>query len=165
MLATGLTAVLAFRAPGASPGTDDVVRQARAAGVPVVVCQPPDAPPPRVVNRRTAPFTVDIGRPAPWGNPFNWRPDTSAARRVPDRAAALPAHRAWLLQQPDLLAQIPALRGETLGCRCKPAACHGDALARRAALPDSVLQRLTAAAFAGAVRLRPTLLARQGIRL
>jgi hypothetical protein len=147
MLATGVTAVWAFRAPGASPGTDDMMRQARAAGVPVVVCRPPAAPPPRVVNRRTAPFTVYIGRPSRWGNPFRWAPDTPAPWRVADRAAAVAAYRAWIVRQPALLAQLPVLRGQTLGCWCKPAACHGDVLAALAALPDPVIQRLAARAL------------------
>jgi len=157
MLATGVTAVWAFRAPGASPGTDDMMRQARAAGVPVVVCRPPASPPPRVVNRRTAPFTVYIGRPSRWGNPFRWAPDTPAPWRVADRAAAVAAYRAWIVRQPALLAQLPTLRGQTLGCWCKPAACHGDVLAALAALPDPVIQRLAAAARVDAVRLRSPL--------
>ncbi|MCY0885078.1 MAG: hypothetical protein OWV35_04255 [Firmicutes bacterium] len=37
MLARGVDVVLAFRAPGPSPGTDDLIRQARAAGVRVWV--------------------------------------------------------------------------------------------------------------------------------
>lgn len=40
MLASGLDAVYAFRLPGASPGTDHMVRIARRAGVPVKVFMP-----------------------------------------------------------------------------------------------------------------------------
>jgi hypothetical protein len=37
MLASGIDQVLAFRADGPSPGTDDCVAQARARGIPVTV--------------------------------------------------------------------------------------------------------------------------------
>ena len=42
MLAHGADAVYAFRLPGHSPGTDDMVRIARNAGVPVVLVHPGD---------------------------------------------------------------------------------------------------------------------------
>lgn len=37
-------------------------------------------------------------------------------------------YRTWLLDQPQLLAELEELRGKTLICSCKPAACHGDVL-------------------------------------
>ncbi|WP_020373484.1 hypothetical protein [Sulfobacillus thermosulfidooxidans] len=40
MLATGVDAVYAFRLPGSSPGTDDMIRQARAAQIPVKCLMP-----------------------------------------------------------------------------------------------------------------------------
>ena len=36
-------------------------------------------------------------------------------------------HR-WLLQQPNLLAALPELRGKDLVCWCAPERCHGDIL-------------------------------------
>ncbi len=41
----------------------------------------------------------------------------------------------WLLQQPELMAALPELRGKVLGCWCSPNACHGDVLARLADSP------------------------------
>lgn len=41
MLARGVDAVYAFRCPGHSPGTDDMVHAARMAKVPVVMGRPP----------------------------------------------------------------------------------------------------------------------------
>jgi Domain of unknown function (DUF4326) len=37
-------------------------------------------------------------------------------------------YRQWLCDQPDLLAQLPELRGRDLVCWCAPEACHGDVL-------------------------------------
>jgi hypothetical protein len=51
--------------------------------------------------------------------------------------AAIAAYADWIQTQPQLLAALPELKGKTLGCWCKPQACHGDILARLAdALPD-----------------------------
>lgn len=41
-------------------------------------------------------------------------------------------YRAYLLERPDLLDQVPALRGKTLACWCAPELCHGDILAELA---------------------------------
>jgi hypothetical protein len=38
-------------------------------------------------------------------------------------------YRDWIAIRPELLAQLSELRGKTLGCYCKPEACHGDVLA------------------------------------
>ena len=38
----------------------------------------------------------------------------------------------YLESRPDLLAQIPSLRGKLLVCWCKPLRCHGDRLAELA---------------------------------
>jgi hypothetical protein len=78
-----------------------------------------------VVNVRTDPYDVYIGRPSKWGNPFR-------LRREGDRGAVLIQYRAWLMTRPDLLSQLGELRGKVLGCWCKPKACHGDVLAELA---------------------------------
>lgn len=72
---------------------------------------------------------VYIGRPSIWGNPFSHRPDTLARYRVASRAEAIAAYAHWLQTQPALLRQLHTLKGKTLGCWCKPQACHGDILA------------------------------------
>jgi hypothetical protein len=73
-------------------------------------------------------YTVYIGRawaglPASkWGNPF----------RGP---GACNKYRIWIRHQPHLMAAIPELVDQTLGCwchdcdgMCSPATCHGDVL-------------------------------------
>ena len=79
----------------------------------------------RVVNRRAEPHDVYIGRGSIWGNPFKIGADGT-------REEVIAKYRDRLLASPTLLAQLPTLRGKTLGCYCKPAACHGDVLAELA---------------------------------
>jgi len=76
----------------------------------------------RVVHLRREPWDVRIDRRSKWGNPFRIPRDGDRAtviRRYADEH--LPAH-------PELLADLQELRGKTLGCWCKPLACHGDVL-------------------------------------
>jgi hypothetical protein len=79
----------------------------------------------RVVHCRREPYDVLIDRSTPLGNPF-------VIGRDGDRDQVIAAYGRYLAGRPDLLAMIPALRGKRLGCWCKPAACHGDTLARLA---------------------------------
>lgn len=65
---------------------------------------------------------VYIGRGSKWGNPF-------VIGRDGDRAEVIRLYREYLLSRPDLLAEVRSLKGKTLGCYCKPQACHGDLLA------------------------------------
>jgi hypothetical protein len=86
----------------------------------------------KVVNKRKhkpTPDDVYIGRPSKWGNPYSHMPGTLAQYRVATRQEALDRYREWILQQPELMAALPELRGKTLICWCKPASCHGDVLA------------------------------------
>lgn len=56
-----------------------------------------------------------------------------------NRAEVIAKYERWLQTQPALLVDLHTLRGKTLACWCKPAACHGDALARLAdSLPGGV---------------------------
>jgi hypothetical protein len=158
MLATGIDRVVAFRLPGASPGTDHMVRMARAARIPteVIAAAPtlePLPPKTRVVHCKCASYDVYIGRGpgSVWGNPFTFKPGTSAPHVVATREAAVEAYRLWLLRQPELLARVKELRGKVLGCWCKPAACHGDILARLADLPEVALDQLVTQARRHAV--------------
>jgi len=81
----------------------------------------------RVVNRRThrQDETVYIGRGSMWGNRFVIGQDGSRARVIWKYAYDL-----WLrLKAGNItLQQLRDLRDETLGCYCKPHACHGDVL-------------------------------------
>ncbi|HET8908146.1 MAG TPA: DUF4326 domain-containing protein [Ktedonobacterales bacterium] len=92
----------------------------------------------RVVHCRKDAFDIYIGRPMPrfpdlravgWGNPFKSAPGVDAIAK----------YREWLMQQPQLLARLPELRGKRLGCWCAPKGglpgniaghiCHGEVLA------------------------------------
>jgi hypothetical protein len=87
----------------------------------------------KVVHLRAAPYDVYIGRAmprqrlkgSPLANPY-------VIGRDGTREEVLASYRAWLMGRPDLLALVPALKGKTLGCWCKPLACHGDLLAQLA---------------------------------
>jgi hypothetical protein len=80
---------------------------------------------PKVVNIENEPFDIFIGRPSKWGNPFKIdEPYT--------RSEAIRLHAEWITTQGVLLSQLDKLRGKTLGCYCKPEACHGDILLRMA---------------------------------
>ena len=89
-----------------------------------------------VVNVRRDEFDVYIGRRSVvmvgskrehlvdegWGNPFAIGHDGT-------REEVIEKYRAWILEQPALLARLPELRDKRLGCWCAPKACHGDVLA------------------------------------
>jgi hypothetical protein len=84
----------------------------------------------RVVHFRKEKCDVYIGRPSEWGNPYSHIKDkkTRAEFIVKSREEAVSKYREWILQQPHLLDKLESLRGKTLGCWCKPKACHGDVL-------------------------------------
>lgn len=79
----------------------------------------------KVVHCRKERFDVYIGRPSKWGNPFPITPDR-------DREEVIEMYHVWVLDKPELLRDLYQLKGKTLGCWCKPNACHGDVLARLA---------------------------------
>jgi hypothetical protein len=69
---------------------------------------------------------VYIGRPSKWGKPFVIDKDGTREEVV---------HRyehEHLAARPDLMADLPELRGKDLACWCAPKACHGDVLLRLA---------------------------------
>lgn len=79
---------------------------------------------PRVLNkaRDVIPTgAVYVGRPTKWGNPF-------ALGRDGDRATVVRKYREWIQGRPDLLRDLPTLRGKDLVCWCAPQACHADIL-------------------------------------
>lgn len=84
----------------------------------------------KVVNLRREKYDVYIGRAGHghdgyFGNPF----PIEASRR----SETLDKFRAYFAERietdPDFKARVLALKGKTLGCFCKPAACHGDVIA------------------------------------
>jgi hypothetical protein len=70
-----------------------------------------------------SPGCVYVGRPSKWGNPYRIGCDG-------DRAEVIRKYRRYLFHQPDLLAALPELTGQQLGCWCKPQPCHADILIR-----------------------------------
>lgn len=57
-----------------------------------------------------------------WGNPFR-------IGRDGDRVEVLRKYRRYLEKHPELIEKARReLTGKTLGCFCKPQACHGDIL-------------------------------------
>lgn len=62
-----------------------------------------------------------------WSNPFKLGPHAGAQQRQD----VLDKYEAHIRSRPDLLARIgDELSGKTLGCWCKPEACHGDVLVK-----------------------------------
>lgn len=45
-----------------------------------------------------------------------------------DRTTVIAKCRAWVCDQPELMAALPDLRGRNLACFCAPVAWHGDVL-------------------------------------
>lgn len=74
-----------------------------------------------VVNMRDDFYDVSITRPGQWGNPFIIGVDGT-------HLEVIVKYREWIMTQPQLLAQLPMLKGKRLGCLCKPLPCHGDVL-------------------------------------
>jgi Domain of unknown function (DUF4326) len=77
----------------------------------------------RVVHNQREPFDVYIGRPSKWGNPF--REGEHGTRRQ-----VIEKYESWIRGNPELLAQLPELKGKVLGCWCHPKSCHGDVLVK-----------------------------------
>ena len=75
----------------------------------------------RIVNLRTQPYDVFIGRPSKWGNPF-------AVGRDGTREQVIRMYEVHLRHNPRLLADLPELVGKVLGCYCAPLPCHGEVL-------------------------------------
>jgi len=102
----------------------------------------------RVVNRRwTQDYDVYVGRGSIFGNPFTHLYSSLRTFRIPDangelttvpvvtvtsREEAIERYRAWVVQQPGILRQIPKLKGKVLACYCVPEACHAQVLAEMA---------------------------------
>ena len=78
-----------------------------------------------VVNLRIEYYTKYIGRAYyhpgnKFANPYKIGPDGT-------RADVLAKHKKDFYENPELQAAVwQELRGEILGCFCKPLACHGD---------------------------------------
>lgn len=82
----------------------------------------------KVVHCKKEPYDVYIGRGSKWGNPYSHKEGTQAKFIVASRKEAIEKYREYILNSPELLNCLHELRGQTLGCWCKPKACHGDVL-------------------------------------
>jgi hypothetical protein len=91
-----------------------------------------------VVHCQKSKYDVYIGRAnrsfgllgSKWSNPFKIGVDGT-------RLEVIEKYRQWLLGQPELLKDLPSLRGKILGCWCAPNSCHGyvlEELANKSAL-------------------------------
>lgn len=82
----------------------------------------------KVANKdRGEEFDVYIGRGSPWGNPFAiWENGN-------DRQSVIEKFQEYfeetILADPIKRKALIGLKGKTLGCHCKPLACHGDVIA------------------------------------
>lgn len=69
-----------------------------------------------------------IGRSTRFGNPFRMKKDGGDY----SREGCVEAYREWFHEKIEndleFRAAVEELRGETLGCYCKPQACHGDVI-------------------------------------
>ena len=78
----------------------------------------------KVVNIRTYKGDyIPIFRGTQWGNPFKEGVDGT-------RDEVCDKYEVYIRNNPILLAELPKLEGETLGCYCKPKRCHGDMLVK-----------------------------------
>lgn len=66
---------------------------------------------------------VYIGRGSIWGNPFK-------IGKHGTREEVIIKYEQYIKGRPELLADLPRLVGQVLGCYCKPKACHGDILVK-----------------------------------
>ena len=89
----------------------------------------------RVVHCKKESYDEYIGRPSELGNPFSHLPGTLANFRVDDREKAVSLFEVYARERikndPLFAALIRRCYGKTLGCWCKPKACHGDVIAGR----------------------------------
>ena len=79
----------------------------------------------RVVHKKKAKFDVYIGRPSIFGNPY------SVMKY--GRQGCIHQYRLYfynkIKKDPEFKKKVLDLKGKTLGCWCKPLACHGDIIA------------------------------------
>jgi len=92
----------------------------------------------RVINIKSKqPFDVYIGNrirfhpekypQTKWGNPY------AMYLKKYGRNKVIRMYKEYIMKETELLKLIPIeLKGKTLGCWCKPEACHGDLLAELA---------------------------------
>lgn len=84
----------------------------------------------KVVHFKKDPYDIYIGR-LPNGEYNKWAYPKELRDTFPEgtpRKEIIDAYEEYLLSKPELMADLPELMYKTLGCWCKPKACHGDIL-------------------------------------
>jgi hypothetical protein len=81
---------------------------------------------PRILNARqvgrSRPGAVYVGRPSPFGNPFEIGRDGT-------RDEVIAKHIEWLRERPEMVERARReLAGQDLICWCAPARCHAEVL-------------------------------------
>ena len=79
-----------------------------------------------VVNLRKEKYDVYIGRGSMFGNPYS-------ISKYRTRDMVINWYREWFynqLKDATFKAEVEKLRGQTLGCYCKPQLCHGDIIVK-----------------------------------
>ena len=82
----------------------------------------------KVVHCKKEKYDVYIGRPSKWGNPYSHKEGTKAEFKVDTREEAIAKYMDYILNNKELLDDLPELIDQTLGCWCYPKTCHGDIL-------------------------------------
>lgn len=86
----------------------------------------------KVVHCKKEPYDVYCGRPSKWDNPFVvfGHEYSSVGIDKFSREEAIEKYREWITLGggKHLLNDLHELKGKTLGCWCKPKACHCDIL-------------------------------------
>ena len=75
----------------------------------------------RIVHCKKEKYDVYIGRGSKWGNPFVIGKDGN-------REGVILKYKKYITNNQELINALPELKNKTLGCWCKPKACHGDVL-------------------------------------
>lgn len=78
----------------------------------------------RVVNIARELYDVYIGRPGPFGNPFI----IGKLSREEVIAKFKLYFKERVRKDEEFRNKVKALKGKSLGCYCKPRACHGDTI-------------------------------------
>lgn len=89
----------------------------------------------KIINVKHSKCDVFIGRPSPWGNPFRRGIDG-------DKKEVIRKFLEWLPQQKELMDNLESLRGQRLGCYCKPKFCHGDVYLYLLGESDEIIEYL-----------------------
>ena len=76
----------------------------------------------KIVNKRAESYDVYIGRGSIFGNPYEIGRDGT-------RVEVIARYKTWFdfcIKDGTFRDAVLSLKGKTLGCFCKPSACHGD---------------------------------------